>query len=90
VLFWVSANRDEEVFEDPFEFRIDREPNQHVVFGFGPHLCMGAHLARAELEQMFGLLPARMTWFEPAGPVERLNSSVNGAIKHLPLRYTLQ
>ncbi len=90
VLFWVSANRDEEVFEDPYEFRIDREPNQHVVFGFGPHLCMGAHLARAELEQMFGLLPTRMTWFEAAGPVERLNSSVNGAIKHLPLRYTLQ
>jgi cholest-4-en-3-one 26-monooxygenase len=90
VLFWVSANRDEDVFENPFEFRIDREPNQHVVFGFGPHLCMGAHLARAEIEQMFSLLPARMTWFEPAGPVERLNSSVNGAIKHLPLRYTLQ
>ena len=89
VLFWVSANRDEEVFEDPFEFRIDREHNQHLVFGFGPHLCMGAHLARAELEQMFGLLPARMTWFEQAGPVERLNSSVNGAIKHLPIRYRL-
>lgn len=89
VLFWVSANRDEEVFEEPFEFRIDRTPNQHVVFGFGPHLCMGAHLARAELEQMFSLLPVRMDWFEPAGPVERLNSSINGAIKHLPLRYRL-
>ena len=89
VLFWVSANRDEDIFEDPFEFRIDREANQHLVFGFGPHLCMGAHLARAELEQMFSLLPARMTWFEQAGPVERLNSSVNGAIKHLPIRYRL-
>jgi cholest-4-en-3-one 26-monooxygenase len=89
VLFWVSANRDEEVFEDPFEFRIDREHNQHLVFGFGPHLCMGAHLARAELEQMFSLLPARMTWVEQAGPVERLNSSINGAIKHLPIRYRL-
>ena len=72
VLFWGSGNRDEEVFEDPFEFRIDRQPNQHLVFGFGPHLCMGAHLARAELEHMFGLLPARMDWFEPSGPVERL------------------
>ena len=89
VLFWVSANRDEEVFEDPFAFRIDRDHNQHLVFGFGPHLCMGAHLARAELEQMFSILPTRMSWFEAAGPVERLNSSINGAIKHLPLRYRL-
>jgi cholest-4-en-3-one 26-monooxygenase len=89
VLFWASGNRDEEVFDDPFEFRIDRRPNQHLVFGFGPHLCMGAHLARAELEHMFGLLSSRMTWFEPSGPVERMNSSINEAIKHLPLRYRL-
>ncbi len=89
VLFWASANRDEDVFEDPFEFRIDRRPNQHLVFGFGPHLCMGAHLARVELEHMFGQLSARMSWFEPAGPVERLFSSINGAIKHLPIRYRL-
>jgi cholest-4-en-3-one 26-monooxygenase len=89
VLFWASGNRDEEVFKDPFEFRIDRHPNQHLVFGFGPHLCMGAHLARAELEQMFRLLPSRMTWFEKSGPVERMNSSINEAIKHLPIRYRL-
>ena len=89
VLFWGSGNRDEEVFEDPFEFRIDRQPNQHLVFGFGPHFCMGAHLARAELEHIFGLLPARMEWFEPSGPVERLHSAINGAIKHLPIRYRL-
>ena len=89
ILFWASGNRDEEVFEDPFEFRIDRRPNQHLVFGFGPHLCMGAHLARAELEHMFSLLTSRMTWFEQSGPVERMNASINEAIKHLPLRYTL-
>ena len=88
-LYWASANRDEDVFEDPFEFRIDRPPAQPVVFGFGPHLCMGAHVARAELTAMFGLLLTRMTWFEQSGPVERLNSSVNGAIKHLPIRYRL-
>ena len=50
---------------------------------------MGAHVARAELASMFGLLLARMEWFEQSGPVERLNSSVNGAIKHLPIRYRL-
>ena len=89
VLFWGSGNRDEDVFEDPFEFRIDRRPNQHLVFGFGPHLCMGAHLARAEIETMFRILSIRMEWFEQSGPVERLYSSINGAIKHLPLRYRL-
>jgi cholest-4-en-3-one 26-monooxygenase len=89
VLFWASGNRDEEVFEDPFDFRIDRRPNQHLVFGFGPHLCMGAHLARAELEHMFRTLADRMEWFEQSGPVERLHSSINGAIKHLPIRYRL-
>ncbi len=89
ILFWASGNRDEEVFENPFDFRIDRRPNQHLVFGFGPHLCMGAHLARVELEHMFNLLTSRMTWFEQSGPVERMNASVNEAIKHLPLRYKL-
>jgi cholest-4-en-3-one 26-monooxygenase len=88
-LFWASANRDEDVFEKPFEFLIDREPGQPVVFGFGPHLCMGAHVARAELIAMFGLLIDRMEYFEQSGPVERLTSSVNGAIKHLPIRYRL-
>jgi cytochrome P450 len=89
VLYWGSGNRDEEVFEDPFAFRIDRRPNQHLVFGFGPHLCMGAHLARAEIEHMFSLLTTRLDWFEQAGPMERLYSSINGAIKHLPIRYRL-
>ena len=50
---------------------------------------MGAHVARAELQAMFGLLIDRMEWFEQSGPVERLNSSVNGAVKHLPIRYRL-
>ncbi len=88
-LYWASANRDEAVFEDPFEFRIDRPPVPTLVFGFGPHMCMGAHVARAELAAMFGLLATRMEWFEQSGPVERLNSAVNGAIKHLPIRYRL-
>jgi cholest-4-en-3-one 26-monooxygenase len=88
-LYWASANRDEEVFEDPFEFRIDRPASQSVVFGFGPHLCMGSHVARVELQAMFSLLVDRMEWFDQPGPVERLSSSVNGAIKHLPFRYRL-
>ncbi|MFN8034790.1 MAG: cytochrome P450 [Acidimicrobiia bacterium] len=88
-LYYASANRDEDVFDDPFAFRVDRNPNQHLAFGFGEHVCMGAHLARVELEAVFGQLLDRLEFFELAGPVERLESAVNGSIKHLPLRYRL-
>ena len=52
-LYYASANRDEEVFADPFAFRVDRSPNRHLAFGIGEHTCMGAHVARVELETMF-------------------------------------
>jgi cytochrome P450 len=86
-LYFASANRDEDVFDDPFTFRIDRRPNPHLAFGFGEHFCMGAHLARVELDVMLRLLLARFESFELAGPVERLRSTINGSIKHLPVRY---
>jgi cholest-4-en-3-one 26-monooxygenase len=88
-LYFASANRDEAVFDDPFAFRIDRRPNPHLAFGFGEHVCLGAHLARVELETIFRHLLDRLDWFELSGPVERLESAVNGSIKHLPLRYRL-
>ena len=88
-LFWASANRDEDVFDEPFAFRVDRHPNPHVTFGVGEHFCMGAHVARVEIETVFRHLLARLEWFEPSGPVERLSSAVNGGLKHLPLRYRL-
>jgi len=88
-IFFASGNRDEEVFDDPFAFRVDRRPNPHLAFGFGEHFCMGAHVARVELETIFRHLLKRLEWFEPAGPVQRLNSNVNGGIKHLPLRCRL-
>lgn len=88
-LFWASANHDEEVFDDPFAFRVDRRPNPHVAFGVGEHFCMGAHVARVEIEVVFRQLLARLDEFEPAGPVERLSSAVNGGLKHLPIRYRL-
>jgi cholest-4-en-3-one 26-monooxygenase len=89
-LYYASANRDEEIFDDPFAFRIDRSPNPHVAFGFGEHFCLGAHLARVEIETIFRHLLARLETFELAGEVERLKSAVNGSIKQLPLRYRLQ
>jgi cholest-4-en-3-one 26-monooxygenase len=88
-LFFASANRDEEVFDDPFAFRVDRRPNPHLAFGFGEHFCMGAHLARVELDVIFRLLVARFESFEVAGPVVRLESIVNGSLKQLPNRYRL-
>jgi cholest-4-en-3-one 26-monooxygenase len=86
-LYFASANRDEDVFDDPFSFRVDRKPNPHLAFGFGEHFCMGAHLARVELDVMFRILLARFESFELSGPVERLRSTINGSIKHLPIRY---
>jgi len=88
-LYFASANRDEEVFDDPFAFRVARRPNPHLAFGFGEHFCMGAQLARIEIETMFRHLLTRVKWFELAGPVERLRSAVNGSIKRLPLRYRM-
>jgi cytochrome P450 len=88
-LFYASANRDEDVFDQPFEFRVDRQPNHHLAFGSGAHFCMGANLARVELETLFRHLLGRLEWFELTAPPERLNSAVNGGIKHLKLRCRL-
>jgi len=88
-LFYPSANRDEEVFADPFTFRIDRRPNRHLAFGIGEHFCLGANLARLELRVVFRHLAARLAHVEPAGPVERLRSSFVGGIKRMPVRYRL-
>jgi cholest-4-en-3-one 26-monooxygenase len=88
-LFYASANRDEEVFTDPFSFQVDRTPNRHLAFGSGAHFCMGAHLARVELEALFRHLLDRLEEFEVTAPPERLSSAVNGGIKHLQLRCVL-
>jgi cytochrome P450 len=88
-LFYASANRDEDVFPDPFAFRIDREPNAHIGFGIGEHLCLGAHLARLELRHAFSQLRDRLEHCELAGPVERARSSFVGGIKHAPMRWRI-
>lgn len=89
-LFYPSANRDEDVFEDPFTFRVDRDPNRHLAFGIGEHFCAGAHVARLELEVAFKSLLPRLVDLELAGPVSRLRSNLVGGIKHLPIRYKLR
>ena len=89
-LFYASANRDEEIFDDPDVFRIDRMPNRHIGFGVGEHVCLGAHLARLELRQAFAALRERLEFCEPAGPVERAKSSFVGGIKRAPLRWKIR
>ncbi len=88
-LFYPSANRDEEIFEDPFNFRVDRSPNRHIGFGVGEHYCLGAHVARLELEMVFKHLLPRFAEIELAGPVTRLHSALVGGVKSLPIRYRL-
>ena len=89
-LFYASANRDEEVFEEPDVFRIDRRPNPHVGFGIGEHFCLGANLARLELRVIFRELAERLEVVELAGPYERMRSSFLGGVKRMPIRYRLR
>ncbi|MDG2303361.1 MAG: cytochrome P450 [Candidatus Binatia bacterium] len=88
-LFYPSANRDEDVFENPFEFQIDRYPNRHLAFGVGEHFCLGAHVARLEMEFAYRYLLPRIEEIELAGPVVRLQSALVGGLKSLPIRYKL-
>jgi cholest-4-en-3-one 26-monooxygenase len=88
-LFYPSANRDEEVFEEPFKFDIARTPNPHLAFGIGEHYCLGANLARLELQIMFQQLAQRLESVELTGPIERMRSSFVGGIKHMPIRYKM-
>ena len=89
-LFYPSANRDEEVFEEPFKFDIARNPNPHIAFGIGEHFCLGANLARLELEVIFRELASRLEYAEPAGPLERLRSSFVGGVKHMPIQFKMR
>jgi cytochrome P450 len=89
LLFYNSANRDESVFEDPFRFDVRRDPNPHLGFGAaGPHFCLGAHLARREIDVMLKKLLLRLPDIEATGEPDRLRSSFINGIKHLPCRYT--
>jgi cytochrome P450 len=89
-LFYPSGNRDEEIFDEPFRFRIDRSPNDHVGFGRGEHVCLGAHLARLELRTFFDQIRSRLEAFERTGPAERARSSFVGGIKRAPIRWKLR
>ena len=83
-MFYNSANRDEDVFDDPFTFDVRRDPNPHIGFGAaGPHFCLGAHLARQEIDVMFRHLFERLPDIEAVGEPDRLLSPFINGIKHL-------
>ncbi|MEE2032141.1 cytochrome P450 [Rhodococcus chondri] len=87
IVYYPSANRDEDVFDDPHTFDIAREHNPHVAFGgTGAHFCLGAHLARLELRLMFETLSTRLDRIESAGHPRRLRSNFISGIKEMPVR----
>jgi cytochrome P450 len=89
LLYYNSANRDEAVFDDPYRFDVQRQPNDHLGFGgFGPHYCLGAHLARQEIAVVFDELLRRTPDIRPAGEPQRLYSSFINGVKHIPCEFT--
>jgi cytochrome P450 len=89
-LAYVSGNRDEEVFDDPFRFDVGRDPNKHVAFGYGVHFCLGAALARMEINSFFSELIPRLDSIEVAGEPELVATTFVGGLKHLPIRYSIK
>lgn len=89
LLSYPSANRDEEVFDDPFRFDVGRDPNKHLAFGFGVHYCLGAALARIEVRAFFEELLPRLRSIELAGEPEGIATTFVGGLKRLPIRYKL-
>ena len=89
-LSYVSGNRDEEVFDEPFRFDVGRDPNKHIAFGYGVHFCLGAALARMEINSFFSELLPRLSSAELAGPAEHMATTFVGGLKHLPMRYSVR
>ena len=89
-LAYVSGNRDEEVFDEPFRFDVGRDPNKHVAFGYGVHFCLGAALARMEMASLYSELIPRLESIELASKPELSATTFVGGLKHLPIRYSLK
>ncbi|MFF5989900.1 cytochrome P450 [Prauserella flavalba] len=87
VVYHCSAHFDERVFADPHTFDITREPNDHLAFGDGPHLCLGAHFGRLQLRIFFREFLSRLPMVELDGEPRRLTSNFINGITHLPLRW---
>ncbi len=89
MLCYLSGNRDEEVFEAPDAFRVDREPNRHLGFGYGPHLCLGQHMAKMEMRILFEELIPRLDSIEFNGQASLTASNFVSGPKSLPVKYRM-
>ena len=89
-LFYCSANRDEDVFDDPFTIDITRSPNRHLGFGWAEHYCLGAHLAKASMKALTEEMVRRIDWMEPNGERTFISSNFVVGLKTLPVKYKLK
>jgi cholest-4-en-3-one 26-monooxygenase len=87
VMYYPSANRDEDIFANPYKFEVGRSPNEHLAFGTGQHFCLGASLARLEIRVMFEELLRRLPKFELAGKPRRLRSNFINGYKEIPVTF---
>ena len=90
ILWYPSANRDEDVFADPFQFKVDRKDAKQLAFGFGAHVCLGQHLARMEMTSLYRELLRRVDHIELAGEPRYVQSTFVGGLKSLPIRYRMR
>ena len=86
-MWYPSANRDEEVFEKPDTFDVRRHPNDHLAFGIGEYFCLGANLARLELNEIFRGIVTRIHDVEPTAPPRRLRSTFINGVKEMRIRF---
>lgn len=89
-LSYVSADRDEDVFDNPFTFAVGRDPNKHLSFGYGVHFGVASALARMEISSFFTTLLPRLESVKLAGEPQLISTTFVGGIKHLPIRYRLK
>jgi cytochrome P450 len=88
MLLYQSGNRDTDVFENPDEFDLTRRPNKHIAFGYGPHACIGQHVAKMEMRIFFEEFLPEIGTIEPAGPTKVAQSNFGGGLKKMPVRKT--
>lgn len=88
MMMYPSGNRDEEVFDEPFKFKVDRSPNKHLAFGYGAHLCLGQHLAKMEIKALYTELLARFDDFAITGETANVQASFVSGLKRLPISYS--
>ena len=89
MLCYASGNRDEEVFDDPAAFKVDRKPNKHLAFGYGAHLCLGQHLAKMEMRILWEELLPRIQSLELAEEPKLSQATFVSGPKTLPVRFSM-